>query len=460
MPLNLLHTYAQLGPAFGTVQPPTPVTAPRIIRLNKGLAQQLCIDTADLTPGFLSGNDITQGSTPFTQAYAGHQFGGWVPRLGDGRACLLGEIDTPKGRFDLQLKGSGPTLYSRRGDGRAALGPVLREYIVSEAMSALGVPTTRALAAITTGEKVQRETAQPGAILARIAASHIRVGTFQYFFAQNDEDSLKKLTEYTINRHYPQATSPLNFLDYVTRAQAQLIARWLSIGFIHGVMNTDNMTLSGETIDYGPCAFLDSYRPNQVFSSIDQFGRYAYNKQPDMALWNLAQLATSLLPLMGPHEGAIQSATDTVHRFERYFQTEYSRLFAAKLGFAKPSAVSRGLTSQFLSIMAAQGADFTRSFHGLATGQAHHEFNDPAPFNTWRQDWLLQTPDLQLAAATNPAIIPRNHQIAQAITAAETGDFTPFHTLTEALETPFAPHPTYQAAPAPDEQVYATFCGT
>src|SRR5690606_36997243 len=261
-----------------------------------------------------AGNRVPEGASPLAQAYAGHQFGGWVPQLGDGRALLLGEIVAPDGaRFDLQLKGSGPTPFSRRGDGRAGLGPVLREYVVSEAMAALGVPTTRALAAVTTGEAVWRETPLPGAVLARVAASHIRVGTFQYFAAREDVEALRLLTDHVIARHYPDAEGPLGLLAAVTAAQARLVARWMSLGFIHGVMNTDNMAVSGETIDYGPCAFMDAYDPAKVFSSIDQFGRYAYGNQPRIALWNLAQLASCLLPLMGEEGPAIEAATEAIN---------------------------------------------------------------------------------------------------------------------------------------------------
>ncbi|MCB2132997.1 MAG: YdiU family protein, partial [Rhodobacteraceae bacterium] len=291
----------------------------------------------------------------------GHQFGGWVPQLGDGRAILLGEVVTAEGRrADIQLKGAGRTPFSRRGDGRAAIGPVIREYILSEAMAALGVPTTRALAAVTTGEPVWRETALPGAVLTRVAASHIRVGTFQYFAAREDGEALDILARHVIARHYPGVEGPLALLDAVTGRQARLIARWMSLGFIHGVMNTDNMAISGETIDYGPCAFLDGYHPRKVFSSIDQFGRYAYGNQPRVAVWNLAQFASCLLPLMGAEGPAVEAASESINRFPAIYEAEWLRLFRAKVGITGAEAEDHALIAGLLEIMAGQNADFTR----------------------------------------------------------------------------------------------------
>ncbi|MEO1026372.1 MAG: YdiU family protein, partial [Pseudomonadota bacterium] len=326
------NSYARLPEQFYTKLAPTPVATPKLVALNTPLAERLGFDPDALkTPdgvAMLAGNDMPQGADPLAQAYAGHQFGQFNPQLGDGRAVLIGEIVAPDGaRFDVQLKGSGPTPYSRMGDGRAWLGPVLREYIVSEAMAALGVPTTRALAAVTTGETVLRETPLPGAVLTRVASSHIRVGTFQYFAARQDTDALEALVAHAIARHDPDADGAVGLLEGVLQRQAKLVAQWMGLGFVHGVMNTDNMTISGETIDYGPCAFIDTYHPMRVFSSIDHGGRYAFSRQPDVAMWNLAQLASALLPLIGEVEPA-QAAIDT---FPDAFRTQWTSVFRAKL---------------------------------------------------------------------------------------------------------------------------------
>lgn len=467
------NSYARLPERLYVRQRATPVRAPQLIALNDALAERLGLDpTALRTPegiAVLSGNAVPEGAEPLAQAYAGHQFGGWVPQLGDGRALLLGEVVAPDGaRFDLQLKGSGPTPFSRRGDGRAWLGPVLREYIVSEAMAALGVPTTRALAALSTGETVWRETALPGAILVRVAASHIRVGTFQYFAARGDTEALHLLTEHVIARHYPHADGPLRLIVAVAESQARLIARWMALGFIHGVMNTDNMAVSGETIDYGPCAFMDGYHPERVFSSIDQFGRYAYGNQPQIALWNLAQFASALLPLLGPEDQAIDEATEAINRFTPVYQSEWLRLFGAKIGLADPQQDDAQLIGELLSIMAAQEADFTRTFHGLGDDAAAAEFRDPTPFLDWQRRWRerlarQEADPVAIMRATNPAIIPRNHRIEQAISAALEGDFAPFHRLCRATVRPFAPaeeDADLMAAPRSDEIVRRTFCGT
>jgi uncharacterized protein YdiU (UPF0061 family) len=416
----------------------------------------------------LAGNAVPDGADPLAQAYAGHQFGNWVPQLGDGRALLLGEVLGRDGtRYDLQLKGSGPTPFSRRGDGRAWLGPVLREYIVSEAMQALGIPTTRALAAVATGETVYRERALPGAVLTRVARSHIRVGTFQYFAARQDREALEALVAHVIQRHYPQAEGPLGLLEAVVAAQAKLVARWMGVGFIHGVMNTDNMSVAGETIDYGPCAFMDTYHPGKVFSSIDHLGRYAYANQPQIAAWNLAQFASCLLPLIeGGEDAAIASATEGVNRFVPLFQAEWARVFRTKLGLVQEEAEDVALAAALLDRMAQGRADFTRTFHGLADGTARAEFEDPEVFDAWHADWQARVAREDAAEsaaamrAANPAVIPRNHRVEEAIAAAVGGDLAPFERLNAALARPFAPDEDLAQAPSEDQEVRQTFCGT
>ncbi|MBW0157248.1 protein adenylyltransferase SelO [Sedimentimonas flavescens] len=473
MTLPFDNSYARLPERFYARQDPVPVKAPSLAALNRPLAERLGLDADWLASAegiaMLAGNTMPPGAEPLAQAYAGHQFGGWVPTLGDGRAILLGEVVAPDGaRFDIQLKGAGRTPFSRRGDGRAWIGPVLREYIVSEAFAALGIPTTRALAALTTGEVVVRDAmGRPGAILARVASSHVRVGTFQYFAARGDEDALISLCNFMISRHYPDATSPLDLLSDVVAAQADLVARWMSVGFIHGVMNTDNMALSGETIDFGPCAFMDDYHPQTVFSSIDQFGRYAYANQPQIAAWNLAQLATCLLPLMGERDAAIEAATEAVHGFAPIYQGAWLRYMGAKLGLSSATEDDRPLIEDLLSRMAVERADFTRTFHGLRSGKARAEFIDPAAFDTWAPAWQArlareETPTATMAAA-NPVRIPRNHRIEEVIVAATDGNFAPFERLSAALRTPFADDPAFaefELAPVPDERVLRTFCGT
>ncbi|MDW4548269.1 YdiU family protein [Defluviimonas sp. D31] len=466
------NSYARLPDRFFVRQDPVPVAEPGLIAVNERLAAELGLDASMLaTPegiAAFAGNATPTGAAPLAQAYAGHQFGGWVPQLGDGRAILLGEIVAPGGRrFDLQLKGSGQTPFSRRGDGRAWIGPVIREYIVSEAMAALGVPTTRALAAVTTGETVWRETALPGAVLARVAASHIRVGTFQYFAAREDTEALRLLTDHVIERHYPGAEGPLALIEAVTAAQARLIAKWMSFGFIHGVMNTDNMAISGETIDYGPCAFMDAYHPGKVFSSIDQFGRYAYGNQPQIAVWNLAQFASCLLPLMGELEPAIEAATTAINRFGVIYRKEWLTLFRAKIGLRTEEEGDARLIEALLTLMAENAADFTRTFRGLTDGTAAAEFADPMAFEVWAEGWqarLARKADSEaVMRAANPAFIPRNHRVEEAIRAAVAGDFAPFHRLNAILATPFDDQPeasAYRDAPKPDEVVRRTFCGT
>jgi uncharacterized protein YdiU (UPF0061 family) len=463
---------------------PLPVAAPRLLRLNTGLAEALGLDPEALASpegvAVLAGNALPEGAEPVALAYAGHQFGHFTPSLGDGRAVLLGEIVTPRGeRRDIQLKGSGATPFSRRGDGRSALGPVLREYLVSEAMHALGIPTTRSLAAVATGEAVFREAPLPGGVLTRVAASHIRIGTFQYLAARQDLTALKALLDYAIARHDPAAaeaaTPALAFLEGVIARQAELIARWLAVGFIHGVMNTDNMTVSGETLDFGPCAFMDAYHPGQVFSSIDYGGRYAYGEQPRIALWNLARLAEALLPLIAADEAAaLERAREAIGGFTPRFRTAYHALFAKKLGLRQPDeALMQGL----LDAMTDGQADFTLTFRRLcdaaidpaADDAVRRLFADAAPYDAWAADWRAALAaqdgaDPAVMRRANPALIPRNHRIEEAIEAAvQRDDFTRFEELVEAWRHPFDPPPAFahlEAPPAPAERVTATFCGT
>ncbi|UWQ97117.1 YdiU family protein [Rhodobacteraceae bacterium M385] len=472
------NSYAALPDRFFTRQAPTPVADPGLIALNRPLADRLGIDLdgsdADLAQVF-AGNVVPKGAEPLAQVYAGHQFGGWSPQLGDGRAVLLGEVLAPSGaRFDVQLKGAGPTPYSRRGDGRAWLGPVIREYIVSEAMAALGIPTTRALAAVTTGETVVREGPMPGGVLTRVAASHIRVGTFQYFAARQDTEALQALLDHTIARHYPDAEGPLGLLNAVLQAQAELVASWMGVGFIHGVMNTDNMTLSGETIDYGPCAFMDTYEAGKVFSSIDQFGRYAYAQQPQIAAWNLAQLATALLPLMPDRDGAIETFTEAVNGFAARFDAAWHNVLRGKLGLRGQGDDDAALAFDLLQRMEQGGADFTQTFRALSGPEperAAEAWAAPAPFGAWLENWkarlaqdgVSEAERITRMQAVNPALIPRNHRVEEAIGAAVAGDFGPFQRLQGALADPFTDRAgivDLQAAPAPSEAVLRTFCGT
>ncbi|MBM7066727.1 YdiU family protein [Actibacterium sp. 188UL27-1] len=473
MSIAFTHSYADLPPHFYTEQPPSPVVDPKLLFLNNALAQELQLDQAALRSAdgiaMLAGNHVPDSARPLAQVYAGHQFGGWSPQLGDGRAVLLGEvIDRHGTRQDIQLKGSGPTPYSRMGDGRAWLGPVLREYIVSEAMASLGVPTTRALAAVSTGETVLREAPFPGAILTRVAISHIRVGTFQYFASRNDSAALKALTEHVIARHYPDATGPMDLLRQVCTAQAHLIAQWMSLGFIHGVMNTDNCHVAGITIDYGPCAFMDTYIPDKVFSSIDQFGRYAYNNQPEIVVWNLAQFATSLLPIMGDRDAAIEEATEVIHTIPDTFQAAWLALFRAKIGLTTSQSGDMQLLADLMTAMAQNQADFTNTFRALSGDKARDAFTDPAAFDTWETNWrarLASEPDglAERLTKANPAFIPRNHRIEQAIQAALTGDLAPAQRLIDTLTRPFEDQPDaadLRRPPTDEEAVRQTFCGT
>lgn len=471
------NSYARLPDRFHARLAPEPVPAPVLIRLNHALAAEMGLNAAALSSpegvAMLAGNILPEGADPIAQAYAGHQFGGFVPQLGDGRAHLLGEVLAPDGRrFDIQLKGSGRTPFSRMGDGRAWVGPVLREYLLSEAMHALGVPTTRALAAVSTGAPVYREGRMPGAILTRVAESHIRVGTFQYFAVRDDQAALQLLTRHVIARHFPQVEDATGLLRAAVEAQARLVAQWMALGFVHGVMNTDNCHVAGLTIDYGPCAFLDAYQPNTVFSSIDQSGRYAYANQPNMAVWNLAQLATCLLPQIAPDEGrAVEIATEIVHEFAPLYQAEWLARFRAKLGLVTAQDGDRELIETLLSRMASLGSDFTRSFRGLAEGTARAEFAEPEAFDAWEQQWAArlqaegrERPEAEAAMRQiNPAVIPRNHRVEEVISAAVQGDYAPFHRLCDVLARPFDPpsgSDDLRAAPTPEEVVRRTFCGT
>lgn len=458
MPLNLPleSTYLSLPDRFYSKLTAAPVSAPELIVFNHALAAELGLDTSQMSDqdaaDIFSGNVIPDGATPFAQVYAGHQFGGFSAQLGDGRALHLGEIDAPKGRVDLQLKGSGPTPYSRSGDGRAWVGPVLREYIMSCAMQALDIPTTKALAATLTGDKILREQGPlPGAIVTRVASSHIRVGTFQYFAAQRDVEALSALTEYTISRHYPNASGPLELFEMVMHKQAKLVAQWMSVGFIHGVLNTDNVSIAGETIDYGPCAFMDVYHPDSVFSAIDRQGRYAYSNQGPVTHWNLAQFATALVQVMPETDQAIEDFTAILNRFPDQFETEKNAAFATKIGLA-PSDKTTALTDELLALMADAGADFTNTFNALDETET--------TYPEWHTRWRAAKPDDALWRKTNPQIIPRTHKIEATIQAATAGDFAPFHAMLAALQTPFTANAEYARPPEEFEKVRNTFCGT
>ncbi|MFG5382603.1 protein adenylyltransferase SelO [Yoonia sp. R2-816] len=465
-PIPFDNSYARLpGHMFTSLQP-TPVKAPEVIATNADLAAMLGIDLAAMDAAqVFGGNSVPDGAAPLAQAYAGHQFGNWNPQLGDGRAILLGEVVGSDGiRRDIQLKGAGPTPYSRNGDGRAWLGPVMREYLVSEAMHAMGVPTTRALAAVSTGELVFREDALPGAIITRVAQSHIRVGTFQFFAARGDMGALQALTNHVIARHYPDAAGPADLLDLVIARYAQLIAKWMGLGFIHGVMNTDNVSIAGETIDYGPCAFIDDFHPDSVFSAIDQFGRYAYSNQPGIGAWNMAQFATALIPLMDDRDKAIEDFTAAVHRFPPLYEAAWLTTFGAKLGLADPTPDDAQLITDLLDLMEKDSADFTNTFANLGSENARDQFLDRDAFDAWAQRRHDRAPDPALMAASNPKIIPRNHRVEEVISSGRNGDLAPFHTLLDAVTQPFADltddTAPYARPPTTDERVTRTFCGT
>jgi serine/tyrosine/threonine adenylyltransferase len=484
MRLGLEHSYFALPPRFYEQVAPTPVANPRVAIFNRLLAEELGWDAQAVereAAGMFSGNQLPEDATPIAMAYAGHQYGHFVPRLGDGRAILLGEV---RGR-DVQLKGSGLTSFSRNGDGRAAIGPMLREYIISEAMHAFGIPTTRSLAVVLTGERVYREHVLPGAVLTRIAASHIRVGTFQYFAVRNDQEAVRLLLDYVIARHYPEAKDAevpaLAVLKAVAERQAALIAQWMGVGFIHGVMNTDNMAISGETIDYGPCAFMDTYNPKTVFSSIDEYGRYSYVNQPAIAQWNLARFAETVLPLIDSDiERAVGIATELVQSFSDRFEEAFLNVMRRKIGLTSSIADDSGLIQRLFAAMEEGEADFTLTFRQLAVA-AESSANDAALLDlftkragieAWLPDWrqrLSTDPQSPSDRASqmrrvNPAFIPRNHRVEAALNAAsDKEDLEPFKRLLALVQQPYDDHPgsaEYALPPQPSERVLHTFCGT
>jgi serine/tyrosine/threonine adenylyltransferase len=489
--MNLENDYSRLPATLYTRGDPVPVPAPRLIKFNEPLATELRLELNSRDPDYLarifSGNERLPGSEPIALAYAGHQFGSFVPRLGDGRAVLLGEARDHRGVLkDIQLKGAGRTTYSRGGDGRAALGPVLREYLVSEAMTAMGIPSTRSLAAVLTGERVRRgPSALPGAILTRVASSHVRVGTFEYLAAQGDTKTLRSLADYVIDRYYPDAKSAdapyLRLLDLVVDRQAALVAQWMKVGFIHGVMNTDNTSVVGETIDYGPCAFLDVYDPKAVFSSIDERGRYSFSNQPAIAQWNLARFAETLLPILGAEqEEVIALATESVNAFSGKFRQEWLKAMRSKLGLHQEQPEDEELIGTLLEVMHHAQADYTVTFRGLAdylrgdrSGPSVEEvLHDHADFRTWLCRWEdrgEQESEVSAVRAdtmrrANPRYIPRNHRIEEVIAAATSeGDFVPFEALLDVILRPFDEQPTaaaYGVPPRPAQRVLETFCGT
>lgn len=484
------NSYTRLPDSFYARLAPTPVKAPALIKLNRNLADDLCLDCDDLSSSegieVLAGNRLPRGADPIATAYAGHQFGSWVPQLGDGRAILLGEVIAPDGvRRDIQLKGAGRTPFSRMGDGRAGVGPILREYIISEAMAALGIPTTRALAAVATGENIMREAPMPGAILTRVARSHIRVGTFQFFASRQDTEALKLLADHVINRHYPdiaEDTRPYKrLLEVVIDRQAELVAKWMGIGFIHGVMNTDNMSIAGETIDYGPCAFMDTFHPDTVYSSIDSVGRYAYGNQPRVAQWNLVCFAQCLLPLIDNNQDeAIAVAQAAIDAYPACYDMHWQNVMRAKLGLMTAKEEDKTLIHELFACMAANQADHTLTFRGLcdlsvADNAGNHVvsklFDDSAAFNGWVVQWRarLATEDSEDAERqgrmrrANPRFIPRNHMVEAAIQAGLNGDYGPFDDIVAVLSKPFDEQPGNERFAAPPKQheiVQATFCGT
>ncbi len=481
---NLDNSYARLPKSFFSSHKPTPVRAPQLLILNESLAVSLGLDVDALQSeegvAELAGNRLPEGASPLAQAYAGHQFGHFT-MLGDGRAVLLGEQITPLGeRVDIQLKGPGRTPYSRGGDGRAALGPMLREYIISEAMHALGIPTTRSLAVVSTGEQVIRETALPGAILTRVAASHIRVGTFQYVANWGTVEELRTLADYTINRHYPELAADENryllLLKEVMKRQASLIANWQLVGFIHGVMNTDNMTISGETIDYGPCAFMDTYDPATVFSSIDTEGRYAYENQPYMAGWNLARFAETLLPVLHDNQDeAVKLAQEEISNYSNIYQAYWLEGMRKKLGIFNEEDGDESLINDLLSMMEKQGADFTNTFRALTVSKPDETgLSGTQEFARWHSRWQerltrqkeenVSVSVEQLMQSSNPAVIPRNHRVEEALEAAvEQGDLSVMERLLAVLSKPYAytsNQEEYCTLPEPSDEPYRTFCGT
>jgi uncharacterized protein YdiU (UPF0061 family) len=488
------HRYASLPGRFYARTTPSPVRAPVALAINASLANELGLDPAALASAegiaILAGNALPEDADPIALAYAGHQFGSFVPQLGDGRAILLGElVDRSGTRRDVQLKGAGPTPFSRGGDGRAAIGPVLREYVLSEAMHALGVPTTRALAAVLTGDPVYREEVLPGAVLTRVASSHLRVGTFQYFAARGDVDAIELLVEHALERHYPNAERPdrvagaattaasrrgaaLALLESVMDAQASLVAKWLALGFVHGVMNTDNTSISGETIDYGPAAFLDAYEPARVFSSIDRGGRYAFAHQPRIALWNLSRFAETLLPLVDADESrAVPILTAHLETFIARFEARYADELRKKLGLREMRDGDLELARDLLALLAKEHTDYTVFFRRLAHGDAADQLLDVDAFRAWSERWRARrdaegTSDEASSAImrrANPAFIPRNHRIEAMIAAARAGDLAPFERLHQVLARPYDDQPDHAELaepPGDDQWQYRTFCGT
>ncbi|MEE2954629.1 MAG: YdiU family protein [Pseudomonadota bacterium] len=485
---NFDNSFARSLDDFFVSCPAAPSSEPKLLQLNYALAKELGLDPlmldSEIGAAIFSGNVTPEGAEPLAQVYAGHQFGGFTPQLGDGRALLLGEvIDTRGQRRDIQLKGSGRTPFSRSGDGKAALGPILREYLIAEGMHALGVPTTRALAAISTGEVVYRENPLPGAILTRVASSHIRIGTFQFFAARGATDKVRELADYTIARHYPEnaeAENPyLEFFSSVTEAQAALVAQWMNLGFIHGVMNTDNMAISGETIDYGPCAFMNTYSADTVFSSIDTHGRYAYGNQPLILSWNLARFAETLIPLVDPSkELAIEMLTEVVQGIEPLYETHWLAGMRSKIGLSTQDPGDPELINNLLTLMEEGNADFTLVFRRLSQvlsgkkAAARNLFDQPSEFDAWIQRWLkrLEKDGTEAEARrqsmdqTNPIYIPRNHKVEEALAAAvDHENMTFFSDLLRVLSHPFdedAGDEAY-ATPGPVSAIpYQTFCGT
>jgi serine/tyrosine/threonine adenylyltransferase len=462
------HSYARDLPGTYLRVAPDPAPAPRLLYLNRSLAASLGLTLTDAeAEAWFSGAALPPGADPIAQAYAGHQFGGFSPQLGDGRAHLLGEVVAPDGRrFDIQLKGSGKTPFSRGGDGKAVIGPMLREVLIAEFMAAMGVPTTRALAVVATGAEVWRETKLPGAVLARVAASHLRVGTFQFFAARGDQDQVKRLADYAMARHYPDLTGAdqpyLTFIDAVIARQSALIAEWMGLGFIHGVMNTDNMAISGETIDYGPCAFMEGYAPGTVFSSIDHQGRYAYANQPLILGWNLARLAETLIPLIDPvPERAVEIANDRLQGIAPRYRANWTQVMRRKLGLLGEDAGDAALAEDLMTAM--EGADWTLTFQRMADEAALRPlYEDFTKMKAWLPRWRARAGEgaAQRIAAANPAVIPRNHKVEEALTAATAGDMALFHALLAAVHEPFVKHEAFML-PAPSGfGQYVTFCGT
>lgn len=479
--LPLQSTYTELPPSFFSLLSPTPVANPETVVFNQKLSEEIGLDLNQIDENertkLFSGNLVPSGTKPFAQAYAGHQFGNFT-MLGDGRALVLGEHVTPTGqRLDLQFKGSGRTPYSRGGDGRAALGPMLREYLISEAMHSLGISTTRSLAVVSTGEKVYREKELTGAILTRVAASHIRVGTFEFASLHKDKSITQALLDFLVDRHFPEingmSNQPLALLEAVIEQQADLISHWMRVGFIHGVMNTDNMALSGETIDFGPCAFMDVFAPDTVFSSIDHKGRYAFANQPNVAQWNLARLAESLLPLMDDkREHAIGMAEEALNSFEGVYKTKWLSMMGTKLGLQKVQKEDQNLVTDLLGLMHENKLDYTNTFLDLSKPVLPNKnFYAFEKFRDWHTRWRERVgkeengpeSSFALMRSVNPAVIPRNHRVEEALQAAEEGELAPFHQMLLALQNPYQDGDQltpYQSPPEPTEKIYQTFCGT